>query len=116
MKILKIALAALGVIGLIVAGYLLARFALDARELIGAAQRYDSAKAIQSPFTTTAMLTGLGVLAGFLLGLAAGLPMLTRHQLRRELADEAARIAPAPGTQVPPPAPGPRYEPPAPSA
>ncbi len=103
MKILKIALAALGVVGLIVAGYLLARFALDARELIGAAQRYDSAKAIESPFTTTAILTGIGVLAGFLLGLAAGLPLLTRGQVRKQLAAEAAQVAPGPGAVPPAP-------------
>lgn len=112
MKILKGGLAVLGVIGLIVAAFLLARFALDARELIGAAQRYDSAKAIQSPFTTTALLTGLGILAGFLLGLAAGLPSLTRKQVHREVAAEyAAKPAAAP----PAPTTGGPYEPPAPT-
>ncbi|MBK8461578.1 MAG: hypothetical protein IPL36_00450 [Nigerium sp.] len=112
MKILKGALAVLGVIGLIVAAFLLARFALDARELIGAAQRYDSAKAIQSPFTTTALVTGLGVLAGFLLGLAAGLPSLTRRQIEREA---AAGIAARPAPVVPPAPAGGSYEPPAPT-
>ena len=49
--------------------------------------------------------------AGFLLGLAAGLPSLTRKQVHREVAAELA-AKPAPAV---PPAAG-SYEPPAPTA
>lgn len=67
---------------------LLGQFALDSRELIGAAQRYDGTKVIRDPFVTTSMLTGIGAATGLLLGLALGLPARTRNQIRRATLDE----------------------------
>ncbi|WP_232548932.1 hypothetical protein [Propioniciclava soli] len=87
MKILKVLLAVLGVAGLVAAGVLLARFALDSRELIGAAQRY-TGNVIPDPFMTTAMLTGIGAATGLALGLAIGLPNRTSGQIRRATLDE----------------------------
>ena len=88
MKFLKVLLALLGIAAVIGAAVLLGQFALDSRELIGAAQRYDGAKVIRDPFVTTSMLTALGAGAGLLLGLAAGLPSRTRGQIRKETLDE----------------------------
>lgn len=88
MKFLKVLLALVGIAGVIWAAIMLGQFALDSRELIGAAQRYDSAKAIKDPFATTATLTGLGAAAGLLLGLAIGLPGRTRGQIRKATLDE----------------------------
>ena len=88
MKFLKVLLALIGIAGVIGAAVLLGQFALDSRELIGAAQRYDGAKVIRDPFVTTSMLTGIGAAAGLFLGLAIGLPSRSRGQIRRDTLDE----------------------------
>lgn len=88
MKFLKVLLGVLGVLAVIAAAVLLGQFALDSRELIGAAQRYDGGRVIRDPFVTTSMLTGIGAAAGLLLGLAIGLPARTRGQVRREALEE----------------------------
>lgn len=90
MKFLKILLAVLGVAAIIAAAVLLGRFALDSRELIGAAQRYDSAKAIQDPFVTTSLIAGVSAVAGLFLGLGLGLPSRTAGQIRNAALDDAA--------------------------
>ena len=54
MKVLKVVLAVVGIAGIVAAAVLLGRFALDSRELIGAAQRY-TGNPIADPFMTTAM-------------------------------------------------------------
>jgi hypothetical protein len=91
MKFLKVLLALLGIAAVIGAAVLLGQFALDSRELIGAAQRYDGGRVIRDPFVTTSMLTGIGAAAGLLLGLAIGLPARTRGQIRRDTLDEVNR-------------------------
>lgn len=90
MKFLKWVLAIIGVAGLIAAAVLLGKFALDARELIGAAQRYDSARQIQDPFVTTALIAGVSAAAGMLLGLGLGLPSRTAGQIRNAALDGAS--------------------------
>ena len=54
MKPLKWLLGLLGLAALVGAGVWLFRFGWDMQEIIGAAQRYDSARSIQDPFVTTA--------------------------------------------------------------
>lgn len=88
MKILKWALAIVGVAGLIAAAVLLGRFALDSRELIGAAQRYDGGRVIPDPFVTTSMIAAIGAAAGLLIGLGLGLPTRTPGAVRRATLDE----------------------------
>lgn len=88
MKILKVLLAVLGGLGLVAAVVLLGQFALDSRELIGAAQRYTGAQPIRDPFITASLLTGIGAAAGLILGVGLGLPTQTRGQIRRQVLDE----------------------------
>lgn len=90
MKILKWVLAIIGVAGLIAAIVLLGKFALDARELIGAAQRYDSARSIQDPFVTTALIAGISAAGGLLLGVGLGMPSRTAGSIRNAALDDAA--------------------------
>ncbi|MDN5569782.1 MAG: hypothetical protein L0G22_00750 [Propionibacteriaceae bacterium] len=87
MKVLKVVLAVVGIAGIVAAAVLLGRFALDSRELIGAAQRY-TGNPIADPFMTTAMLTGIGAATGLAIGLAIGLPSRTSGQIRRATLDE----------------------------
>ena len=82
MKFLKWTLAILGVGAVIALAVLLGQFALESRELIGAAQRYDSARAIRDPFESASLIGGVGVAAGLLLGLGLGLPNRTANQIR----------------------------------
>ena len=88
MKILKVLFALVGIAGVIAAAVLLSQFALDSRELIGAAQRYDGTKQIRDPFVTTSMLTAIGAATGLFLGLALGLPSRTKGQIRKATLDE----------------------------
>ena len=82
MKFLKWTLAILGVAAVIALAVLLGQFALEARELLGAAQRYDSARAIRDPFVSASLIGAVGLLAGLLLGLGVGLPGRTAGQIR----------------------------------
>ena len=88
MKVLKWILGLLGVAAVVGAAVWLFRFGWDMQELIGAAQRYDSARAIPNPVTTTTMIAGVSAAAGLLLGLAVGLPTRTRGQIRNATLDE----------------------------
>ncbi len=90
MKFLKWVLVILGIAGVIAAAVLLGRFALDSRELIGAAQRYDGGRQIADPFVTTSLIAGVGAAAGLLLGLGIGLPTRTAGQIRNATLDAAS--------------------------
>lgn len=89
MKILKVVLALLGIAGVIAVAVLLGQFALDSRELLGAAQRYTGTRPIQDPFQSTSLIAGIAALTGLLLGVAIGLPMRTPGAVRRDALDEA---------------------------
>lgn len=89
MKALKWILGVVGLIGIIAAIAWIVVFAFDMQEIIGAAQRYDSARTIANPSITTSMIAGLAALAGLLLGLGLGLPSRTSGQIRRDALDEA---------------------------
>ncbi|WP_300081007.1 hypothetical protein [Propioniciclava sp.] len=88
MKILKVLFAGVAVAGVVYAGVLLAQFALDARELVGAAARYTD-RSIPDPFQSTSFIAGIAAAAGLALGLAIGLPGRTAGQVRRATLDEA---------------------------
>lgn len=88
MKFLKWVLGLLGVAAAVAAGVWLFRFGWDMQELIGAAQRYDSARVIPNPVTTTTMIAGVALAAGLLVGLALGLPARTAGQIRKGALDE----------------------------
>ncbi len=88
MKPLKWILGLLGLAAVAVAGFWLFRFGWDMQEIIGAAQRYDSARVIANPVTTTATIAGIALGAGLLLGLGLGLPARTPGQVRRQALDE----------------------------
>jgi len=88
MKPLKWLLGLLGLAALVGAGVWLFRFGWDMQEIIGAAQRYDSARVIANPVTTTTMIAGVALAGGLLLGLGLGLPTRTQGQVRRSTLDE----------------------------
>lgn len=88
MKPIKWLLMLLGVAAVAGAGVWLFRFGWDMQEIIGAAQRYDSARVIANPVTTTTMIAGVALGAGLLLGLGLGLPTRTPGQIRRATLDE----------------------------
>ena len=88
MKPIKWLLALLGLAAVAGAGVGLFRFGWDMQEIIGAAQRYDSARVIANPVTTTVMIAGVTLAAGLLLGLGLGLPNRTSGQIRRATLDE----------------------------
>ncbi len=90
MKILKWLLAIVGVAGLIAVGVLLAKFALDSRELIGAAQRYTGATPIQDPFVSASLIAAVAAGAGVVLGLGLGLPNRTASSIRHAALDGAS--------------------------
>lgn len=88
MKPIKWILGLLGLAAVAGAGVWLFRFGWDMQEIIGAAQRYDSARVIANPVTTTAMIAGISLAAGLLLGLGLGLPSRTSGQIRKRTLDE----------------------------
>lgn len=88
MKPLKWLLILLGVAAVAGAAVWLFRFGWDMQEIIGAAQRYDSARVIANPVTTTTMIAGVALGAGLLLGLGFGLPSHTSGQIRKRTLDE----------------------------
>ena len=88
MKPLKWMPTLLGLAAVAGAGVWLFRFGWDMQEIIGAAQRYDSARVIANPVTTTAMIAGVSLGAGLLLGLGLGQPGRTSGQIRRSALDE----------------------------
>lgn len=90
MKFLKWLLALVGVVGLVAAGVLLGKFALDSRELIGAAQRYSGAIAIQDPFISAMLIAGIAAAGGLVLGIALGMPSRTAGQIRNQALDNAS--------------------------
>lgn len=90
MKLLKWILALLGVAAIIGAGVWLGVFAFDMQEIVGAAQRYDSARHIANPSITTAAIAGVALGGGLLLGLGLGLPGRTAGQIRNKALDDAA--------------------------
>lgn len=88
MKILKVVLGLIGIAGVIAVAVLLGQFALDSRELLGAAQRYTGTRPIQDPFQSTSLIAGVAALTGLLLGVAIGLPMRTPGAIRRDALDD----------------------------
>lgn len=92
MKFLKVVLALLGVAGIIGAGAWLAVFAFDMQEIVGAAQRYDSARHITNPSITTLGIAGVALGGGLLLGLGLGLPNRTSRQIRNAALDDATAL------------------------
>lgn len=89
MKILKYLLLILGVVGLVVTGVLVGKFALDAQLLIGAAQRYDQQSKYIDPFQAMLVILAAGAAGAFLVGLGAGLPRRTAGAIRGEALDSA---------------------------
>lgn len=87
MKILKVVLALVGIAGVIWAAVLLGQFALDARELMGAAARYTD-RTVADPFQSSAVIAGIAAATGLAFGLALGLPLRTPGQIRRATLDE----------------------------
>lgn len=76
MKVLKILLLALGVIGLIVAGWLLFMTVMvDIKVLWEIATRYSTSTGLKDPRQTSLMIAGLAAAGGLFIGVGLGLPM-----------------------------------------
>lgn len=93
MKVLKIALAVLGIAGVITTIVLMGKFWLDSKTLLGAAQRYDAGSNYLDPMVSASIIVGVAAASFFVLGLAVGLPMRTAARIRRELRDEQSQQA-----------------------
>ncbi|NLA29407.1 MAG: hypothetical protein GX875_07120 [Propionibacterium sp.] len=90
MKVIKATLALLGIAGVVAVVVLLSKFWLDARLLLGAAQRYDSGSRYLDPMVSASIITGVTALSFFVLGLALGLPKQTVGKIRNQTLDQAA--------------------------
>lgn len=102
MKVLKAALALLGIAGVVATVVMLGKFWLDSKTLLGAAQRYDAGSMYLDPMVSASIIVGIAAVTFFLLGLALGLPLRTAGRVRsdtlKEVAASQQAATPAPKT------------------
>jgi hypothetical protein len=89
MKILKVILGVLGVVGLGVGGYFLFQAWLELRNLWSIANSMRSTTSV-NPTPTVMIAASLGAIGGLALGLALGLPGRTRSAIRRQALQDAS--------------------------
>lgn len=88
MKVLKAAVALIGLAGLVAAGIYLGLVYIDNERLLAAANANKSGNLFANPMPHIWLIAGLGAAGGLLLGLGLGLPTRTSGQVRRDALDE----------------------------
>lgn len=91
MKIVKVLLAVLGVVGLGVGGYFLFQAWLEVRNLWAIANSMRSTTSV-NPTPTVMLAAALGAVGGLVLGVALGLPSRTRAAIRQEALQDASDV------------------------
>lgn len=91
MKIVKVLLAVLGVVGLGVGGYFLFQAWLEVRNLWAIANSMRSTTSV-NPTPTVMLAAALGAVGGLVLGVALGLPSRTRAAIRHEALQDASDV------------------------
>lgn len=89
MKILKLVLTVLGIIGLGVGGYFLFQAWLEVRNLWAIANSMRSTTS-DNPVPTVMFAALLGAVGGLVLGLGLALPARTKGEIRREALQDAS--------------------------
>lgn len=91
MRFLKTILLIIGLIAVLVAAFLLAQQYVYMVSLSAAANSQNSANPPRypNPFANVAVVAGVGLLGGFLLGYGLGLPKRTAASIREEALDAA---------------------------